>query len=139
MDRAYRVALAAGALLAKAALGFVVIMGIFAMVAPPPGPDAGARPDPAGSVASSSTVTLRVPEGELAGTLNVVDASGRELAILTYFSDGDLVLVARRNGAAASVWLRDQGTPSVQMSGTSRATIVEMEPDGTTKISKTGA
>lgn len=139
MHRACRVAVVAGALLGKAVLGFVVLMAILAMVAPPPEPDARARPDAAGSVANSSTVTLRVPEGELAGNLNVVDASGRELAVLTYFSDGELVLVARRNGGACvSLWLTGSGTARVQMSGTSRATSIEMEPDGTTRASKTG-
>jgi hypothetical protein len=140
MHRAYSVALAAGVLLARAALGFVVLMGILAMVAPTPEPDARARSEPAGSVPNVSTVTLRVPEGELAGTLNVVDASGRELAMLTYFSDGEIVLVARRNGGAGvSLWLTGKGTARVQMSGTSRATTIEMEPDGTTKTVRTGA
>jgi hypothetical protein len=140
MHRAYRIALAAGTLLGKAALGFLVLMGILAMVAPPPELGVNARPDLAGSVANVSTVTLRVPEGELSGTLNVVDASGRELALLTYFSDGEMVLVARRNdGAAVSLWIRGEGTARVQMGGTSRATTIEMEPDGTTRTLKTGA
>jgi hypothetical protein len=140
MHRTYRVAVAAGALLARAALGFVVLMAILAMVAPPPEPDARARPDPAGSVANVSTVTLRVPEGELVRNLNVVDASGRELALLTYFSDGELVLVARRSGGACvSLWFTGKGTARVQMSGTSRATTIELEPDGTTRTLKTGA
>jgi hypothetical protein len=140
MNRTYGVALAAGALLGRAALGFVVLMGILAMVAPLPEPDARTRPDPAGSAANVSTVTVKVPEGELAGTLNVLDASGRELAMLTYFSDGQIVFVTRGiGGAGVSLWLPGKGTARVRMSGTSRATTIELEPDGTTRTLKTGA
>jgi hypothetical protein len=130
MIRAYRVALTA--------MGLAVLMVVLARVVPPPEPEGRARPEPDGSAAIESTIALTVPEGELAGTLNVVDASGRALASLTYFSDGDIALVARPDGRAGlSCWLSGKGAARMQMTGTVRVTNIEMDPDGMTRTSTT--
>jgi hypothetical protein len=140
MIRACKVAHAAGGPLWRTVLGLAMLAVVLAVFLPPPETDARARPEPGGPAANANTVTLTVPEGERAGTLNVVDASGRELAMLTYFSDGELVLVACRSGETSmSVWFTGKGTARVRMSGTSQATTIEMEPDGTTRSEKTGA
>jgi hypothetical protein len=136
MHRSNRVAMAAGSLFGRAAFGFALFMGILAIVSPPPEPDARARPGSADSPANSSTVTLRVPEGEISATLNVVDASGSQLAILTHVCTGDTILVAPRGGGAGSVLqFTGKGTAKLQMVGTARESYIEMDPDGTTRTS----
>ncbi len=136
MHRSSRVAMAAGSLFGRAALGFAAFMGILAIVSPPPEPGARARPDATDSPANSSIVTLRVPVGETSATLNVVDASGGQLAFLTHLCAGDILVVAPRGGGAGSVLqLTGNGTAKLQMVGTARETYIEMDPDGTTRTS----
>ena len=98
MIRAYRVALAAGGPLWRTALGLAVLAFVIAVFVPSPDPDARARPEPGSPAANVNTVTLRVPKRELSGTLNIVDASGGELATLTLLSTGETAVAARRGG-----------------------------------------
>ena len=135
MIRAYRVALAAGGPLWRTALGLAVLAFVIAVFVPSPDPDARARPEPGSPTANVNTVTLRVPKGELSGTLNIVDASGGELATLTLLSTGETAVAARRGGTGWGLAFTGNGTARMEVVGPVRVTDIEMEPDGTTRIS----
>ena len=93
------------------------------------------RPEPGSPTANVNTVTLRVPKGELSGTLNIVDASGGELATLTLLSTGETAVAARRGGTGWGLAFTGNGTARMEVVGPVRVTDIEMDPDGTTRIS----
>jgi hypothetical protein len=136
MVRAYRAALAAGGLLMRAAVGFVGFLVVAGALARRPEPDARARSEPGDPSRQGSTVILAVPEDSLAGSLTVVDVSGRELLTLTHWYNGDTSVLARRSGGVGvSCHLNGNGSAALQFTGTAWVTRINAEPDGTAKTS----
>ena len=79
---------------------------------------------------------LRVPDGETAGHLTVVDAAGREIARLTHWSSGHTAVVTRRDvGPTVGYYHKAEGWVGVLVSGTAGETQIHVEPDGTTRSS----
>jgi hypothetical protein len=131
MVRACRAALAAGSLLGKAAAGFVGILVIAGAIVPVAGPDRRARSHGVDPLLAADTVVLTVAEGNPSRTLTVVDASGRELATLTHWTNDDTAIVApRRDGARVGCYLNARGSTAVLLAGTARQTRIESQPDG---------
>ena len=130
-----RLATAAGVWIGRSAVGFVglaVVVG--AMV---PRPEADGRISRSSDLAES-TVTLGAPEGQ-AGRLSVVDEAGRELAVLTRWSDGEVGVVARCGAVGVCCWLKEAaGTAFVNLIGKERETHIEVQPDGTMKAATGG-
>lgn len=92
------------------------------------GPDGGKPP--------ADAVVLRVPDGEPAGHLTVVDAAGREIASLTHWSNGHTAVVTHRDvGPTVGFYHKAEGWVGVLVSGTAGETRIQVEPDGTTKLS----
>ncbi len=138
MIRAFTAAMAAVGLLGKLALGFVALIVLVGAVLPPPSPStsADARPRSASGVPvpSSDAVVLRIPDGEQAGHLTVVDAQGREIARLTHWSSGHTAVVTRRDvGPTVGYYHKAEGWVGVLVSGSEGETQIQVEPDGTTK------
>ena len=79
---------------------------------------------------------LQVPEGALAKHLTVVDASGRELAILTHWISGMTSVVSRRSDeTGVSYILNSNGTATMLVRGTARVTTINAQKDGKTRVS----
>jgi hypothetical protein len=133
MVRACRAALAAGSLLVKAAAGFVGVLVIAGALVPVPGPERRARSDGVDPLLTADTVVLAVPEGIPSRTLTVVDASGREVATLTHWTNDDTTIIAPgRDGAGVGCYLNARGSTVVLLAGKARQTRIESKPDGTT-------
>jgi hypothetical protein len=81
------------------------------------------------------TVALRVPEGALAKHLIVVDESGGELATLTLWASGMTTVVSRRGTGVVSAHLREDGSARMRVDGTAWTTLIDTEPDGTSRSS----
>lgn len=132
MIRLDRIALAAGGLLARAALGLIALAILIGWNGPMP-ETASSRPDDPADTAT--TVTLRVPDGALAKHLTVVDATGRELAILTHWISGITTVVSRRRDrAGVSYLLNPDGSARLRVSGTARETLIDADREGTTRV-----
>jgi hypothetical protein len=126
-----RLATAAGVLIGKSAVGFVGLAVVVGSMVPRP--DAEGRIFHSGEIAAC-TVTLGLPEGHAAGRLAVVDEAGRELAVLTRRSDGELALMARSGAVGIGCWFNQAaGTAFVNLIGKGRETRFELLPDGTPK------
>jgi hypothetical protein len=125
----------AGGLLAKAAVGLIGLAVVVGAVAPRPETDGRTRPKQGDRSPLANTITLEVPVGDPAAHLTVVDESGRVLAILTRWFDGRIGLVARNGGGAGvCCWLKaGAGTAHVNLFGTARQTVIDVQPDGTAK------
>jgi hypothetical protein len=133
MVRADRIALAAVGLLTKAALGLLGLALLIGWDAPRPrpGPAAPGQPDDA----TMMKVSLRLPEGALAGHLTVVDESGRELATLALWAVGMTTVVSRNDTIVVSTHLNADGSVRTRMAGPALVTVVEAGPDGTRRVS----
>jgi hypothetical protein len=137
MIRAHRIALAAGGLLTRTALGFIGLTIVFSWYAPSSGtaarsPSEAADPDP-----TARTVMLRVPDGAAAAHLTIVDASGRELAVVTKWRPCGTSVVSRQSGGTAvSYHLNVDGSAKVRVQGATRATLFEAESNGKTEVSQ---
>jgi hypothetical protein len=127
----------AGGLLAKAAVGFIGLAVVVGAVAPQPEADQRTRSKQGAQAPPANMIMLEVPEGELSGRLTVVDRSGRVLATLTLRYDGEFGFVARPgSGAGACCWFQDgASTALVNLFGTARRTLIDVQPDGTSKTS----
>ena len=98
MVRPDRIALAAGGLLARAALGFLGLTILFGWNTPAPEAATTAPSQPVDPAQGAMAITLGVPEGALAKHLTVVDATGRELAVVTCWISGMTTVVSRHSG-----------------------------------------
>jgi hypothetical protein len=126
----------AGGLVGRVAVGFLGIAMVVGAVAPQPDPPGRTRSESASRALSANRITLNVPEGQAAGSLTMVDESGRELAILTRGRSGEIGFVTRlRGGAGVCCWLKEAGTAFVSLIGTARETFIEVQPDGTATTS----
>ena len=126
-----------GGLFGRAMVGFLGLAMVVGAVAPLPDPDARTGSGPGRRTPSANRITLNVPEGQSAGSLTMVDESGRELAILTRGRSGEIGFVTRSpGGAGVCCWLREAGTAFVSLIGTAGETFIEVQPDGTAKTSK---
>ena len=133
MSQAYRIARAAGGLLGRVAVWFVAWAFVAVAFIPSTQPDAPGRPGPDDPEPHAMTVALTVPEGDPSKTLTITDASGRELATLTHWRNGEVLMVARHDGGCtAGMWLYGEGRATVELRGTTRKTRTEMDPDGKT-------
>jgi hypothetical protein len=138
MLRAQPIALPAVAVLGRAASGFALFALIlaFAGVVPAPEPSDRARSGRDAPPSTAGIVTLNVPEGELSGTLTVVDARGRELISVTSFATGETALESWYGGGASlGAVLGPKGDAHIRLNGTERETSIDMNPDGTTATS----
>ena len=136
MIRACKLALTAGGLIGKAALGFLGFMVVIVAITPTRGPDDRVRSEVGDPTSPANRFTLTVPEGEQAGTLIVVDASGCELATLTHWYNGETAVVTNRSdGADVSFCLYSEGSAALELTGTALRTTIKMGRDGTTKTS----
>ena len=137
MVRAGEAALGIGGLVGKAAVGFLGLIIVVGAFVPQPETVGRARPEPGDPAQSAITVTLRIPEGEPAGHVTVVNATGRELATVTYWYDGHSAVVARRDGGAGvSSHLTAKGTAFVRLIGTARQTCFDVRTDGSLSLSE---
>jgi hypothetical protein len=135
MVRTYSAALAAGGRLGKAAVVFVGMVLAVGAIVPLPEPSGPMRSEPVDSTGNENRVVLAVPEGGIASTLTVVDASGREIATLTRWYNGDTVMMARqKGGAGVNCLLNARGSAELGVFGMTQHTRIEVQPDGTTKI-----
>src|SRR5262245_18081647 len=89
MVRADRIALGVGSLVGGAAVGLVGLMLAVGAFVPPNEPACRAQSVPGDPAPTAISVTLRIPEGEPAAHVRVVDASGHELATVTRWYNGD--------------------------------------------------
>jgi hypothetical protein len=125
--------LAAGGRLGRAALGLVALVIVAGAFVPSPQPEDPGQPGPDNRERFETTVALTMPEGESARTLTITDSTGRELAQLTQWVNGETAVVARRDGGTkVGLWIHNKGC-SASFGGTERKTRIEMSPDGTTK------
>lgn len=132
MVRACKAALVAGGLVSRMAVGFVGFTVVAVSVLPPPEPDAGGRSGPGEPARPGSRVVLTVPQGSLAGSLTVIDASGRELATLIHWYSGSTSIVARRSGGVGvNGYLNRNGSANLLLIGTVKETSIDAKPDGT--------
>lgn len=82
------------------------------------------------------TVALLVPEGMPARSLRIIDGDGRELATLTHLFDGRMIVVMRGRGESqVSCAISSKDRVGVEMVGSSRRNSIEMDPDGTARVS----
>lgn len=140
MRRAGGITMTIGGLVGRAAigsLGLLIAVGVF-VPEPAPAPSPRSRPDPDGPAHSPMTVTLRIPEGEPAGHVIVLDPSGRELATVSGWFNGDVAVLARREaGAGVNSFLKAGGEALVGVFGAARQTRIHAKPDGTPRVSVT--
>lgn len=116
----------------RIALGFIALAVVAAAIVASTDMGNPARTQPIDLVRPGDMHTLRVPEGELTGNLTVLDESGRPLATLTRWTNGDLAFVAGRGGIGVALWLNEgRRTAAVSVAGTSRQTHLTFHPDGT--------
>jgi hypothetical protein len=133
MVRVWGIVSAVGGLLAKAAVGLVGLV-IVAALLPHPQPEARERSESGDPAGPASSVLLRVPEGEQAGDLSVVDEQGRELAVLTRWRNGQTSVVARRNGGVSlGCYIEAKGVTNLELIGSAQQTSIEVRPDGVTR------
>jgi hypothetical protein len=136
MVRADRIALGVGSLVGRAALGLIGLMIAVGAFVPPNEPASRSPSEPGDPAQSAITVTLRIPAGEPAGHVTVVDASGRELARVTRWYNDDVAVVAQREaGVGVYSYLNVNGKTDVSVIGTARQTDIFAQPDGTAKVS----
>jgi hypothetical protein len=137
MIRACRVATAVVGLFLKV---WAVLVG-FAVVAafvPSPAPDSGPRSERVGPALSGETVTVRIPEGELAGHLTVVDESGRPLAVLSCWRNGMASVTANRGGdVAVGCFFTAEGTACLELIGAVRQASIDFTPAGDLRVAQT--
>jgi hypothetical protein len=139
MGRADGIVHDAGSLVARAALRFIgLLIGlaiITAAIATPPEPSASSSCQPVDPSQAEMTVVMRVPEGQLAKHLTLVDGSGRRVALLTVWTSGVISVVSRREGGAGvSYQLNDDGSADLQVDGTARVALIRARRDGTTEL-----
>lgn len=137
MVRAGRLGFAAVGLVIKASTAFVGMTIGVALIVPLPEPADRRSTLPGDWASPASTIVLSMPEGEQAGTVTVVDPTGRELARVTHWDNGDTALVGcGREQAGVSCYLNNKtGAVVVAVKGTSRRTQVVLNPDGTPETS----
>jgi hypothetical protein len=120
----------------KAALGCIALMTMIGWSTLPPERAARTSSRPGDPENTTMTVMLQVPEGLLAEHLTVVDASGRELAVLTHWISGMTSVVSRRRDeTSVSYILNSNGSATMQLKGTERVTLINAQKDGTTEVS----
>jgi hypothetical protein len=141
MGRAEGIVQDAGGLVARAALSFIGLFTglaiITATIATPTEPSASSSCQPVGPSQAAMTVVMRVPEGQRAKHLTMVDGSGRGVAILTLWTSGAITVVSRREGGAGvTCHLNDDGSASLRIEGTARAALIRAGPDGTTELTE---
>jgi hypothetical protein len=136
MVRADRIALEVGSLVGRAAVGLIGLLIAVGAFVPPDEPASRAPSEPGDPAPSAISVTLRIPEGEPAGHVKVVDATGRELATVTRWYNGDVAVVARPGaGVGVYSYLNVNGSADVSVIGKARQTDIDAQPDGTAKVS----
>jgi hypothetical protein len=131
----------AGGLVARAALSFIGLFTglaiITATIATPPEPSSSSSCQPVGPSQAETTVVMRVPEGQCAKHLTMVDGSGRRVAILTLWTSGAITVASsREGGAGVSYHLHSDGSASLRIDGTARSALIRAGPDGTTKLTE---
>ena len=137
MIRAGGIAMAAGGLLARVALGCLGFTMLLGWIAPSPRPAATTSSGPGDPARVAMTVALRVPEGAHASHLTVVDESGRELAVVTRWISGMTTVVSPRRGRlGVGYHLGTDGSASVCVQGRERVILPDARADGTPGISR---
>jgi hypothetical protein len=141
MGRADGIVQGAGGLVARAALSFIGLFTglaiITAMIATPPELSGSSSCQPADPSKAEMTVVMRVPEGQLAKHLTVVDGFGRSVSVLTLWASGVITVVSRREGGAGvSYQLNGDGSASLRIDGTAVAALIRAGPDGTTELTE---
>jgi hypothetical protein len=138
MGRAGGIVQEVGGLVARAALSFIGFIGlaiITAAIATPPEPSASSSCQPVDPSQAEMTVVMRVPQGQRAKHLTVVDGSGRRVAILTLWTSGAITVASHREaGAGVSYHLHDDGSANLRLDGTTRVALIRAKPDGTTEL-----
>ena len=119
----------AGGLFGRGLVGFLGLAMVVGAVSPPARPRTHERGSARRRTPSANRITLNVPEGQPAGSLTMVDESGRELAVLTRGRSGEIGFVTRSpGGAGVCCWLREAGTAFVSLIGTAGETFIEVQP-----------
>jgi hypothetical protein len=137
MFRVDRIALATVRQLARAALGLLGLTILIGWNAPTPEPAASASSRRGDLPQTPRTVTLGVPEGALATNVTVVDASGRELAVVTRWLSGTTTVVSRRDGGVGvSYHLHGDGSARMRMAGSEKVSVIDGRPDGTAQVAE---
>ena len=112
MIQANRIALAAvPSVRERGAVGALGIMVIVAACRPDAGTHGRSRPEAADPEQPVETVAMSVPDGMLAKSLTIIDASGRELATLTHWRNGETMVVTREQRWARGELLAQQQGP----------------------------
>jgi hypothetical protein len=136
MIRTCEVATAVGGLFLRVLAGLVGLIAVAAFV-PFPKPDSRARSESGEPAWPGETVTLRIPEGELAGHMTVVDESGRPLAVLSRWRNGAASVVANRSGdLAVGCHFTAKGTACMELIGAARQASIDFSPDGDLRIAQ---
>ena len=121
----------------RMALGFIGVSLVAVAFIAPPRPAAPARTGSIPPAGRTGTVTLRVPEGELAGHLTVVDESGRPLAVLTRWRNGSWSIAASRVGDVdLGCFFNSGGTALCRLFVASRRTTVSIDQEGVVTTAK---
>ena len=132
MVRIGRLILASGTAAGRVALGFVGVAVIAGAFARPPGSDAPGRSESGDTASPTKLVTLRLPEGEPAAHVTVVDESGRELAVVSRWRNGTSAVAAHSgDGIELGCYFNVDGTASCELAAASRRTTLHIKPDGT--------
>ena len=140
MVRIGRVISASGTAAGRMALGFVGVAVIAGAIAGPPESDAPAGSDSGEGARPTNVVSLRIPEGEPAAHVTVVDESGRELAVVSRWRNGTAAIAARRdNGIDVGCYFNVDGTASCEFAAPSRRTTLHIKPDGTVAATRGSA
>jgi hypothetical protein len=136
MIRACEVATAVGGLFIRVLAGLVGLIAVAAFV-PIPETESRVRSEWLEPALSAETVTLRIPEGEPAGHLTVVDESGRPLAVLSRWRDGTASVVANRGrDIAVGCHFTAKGTACLEVIGAARQASIDFTSDGDLHIAQ---
>jgi hypothetical protein len=136
MIRAYSAALHAVGLLGRVAVAFVGFIVIVGVIVPLPSPGDRRGSDSRDLNPPAHTVVLKVPEGRPAGNLTIVDALGREIALLTHWTGGPTAVVTRYGGGPTVGYYHSaEGSVALLVTGSEVETQINLNPDGTMKSS----
>jgi hypothetical protein len=135
MIRPDRIMLRAGLLLGRMTLALISLAAITGWSTPPGTYVSNSSTEPADTEQPEMAVTLQIPEGALAKHLELVDASGRELAIVSYWQAGDTTVVSKQgNDMSVSYRVSSDGSARVRIAGSARVTVIDSTPDGTVSV-----